>query len=260
MDPNIPIQPTPPMAPETQTPIIQPVQPTPSSSSNRTKYVLLGLLILLIIAAVGGGTYYLGVVRQQSVVQKNNNVVTSTIKPSSTPVATLTPTSTPSTRLIPTSTPDPTANWKIYSGQGISYQYPESWKTQYNFTNYADTAVYDPNSMHTVVGNGGSQTQQPTVFFDVQKVINTTQTAKSYADEYTSGIPYNQFTATELERQSKLANGIQIELFTAQGEGNIGKYLILSNGVKIAVVNTSLVSLNGEEVENLILSTFKFTQ
>lgn len=115
MDPNIPSQSTPPIAPETQMPVIQPVQPTPSSSSNKTKYVLLGLLILLILAAVGGGTYYLRVVKQQPVVQKNNNNVAT---------ATSTPAPTSTTQPTPSSTLDPTANWKTYAGTGFSLKYP----------------------------------------------------------------------------------------------------------------------------------------
>ena len=100
MDSNIPVQQTPPIVPETQTPAIQPTPSSPSTPSRKTKYILLGLLILLIIAAVGGGTYYLGVIKQKSAMQKNNNVITATVSPTSSSSPIPTPTSTPTPGLV----------------------------------------------------------------------------------------------------------------------------------------------------------------
>lgn len=105
---------TPPVMAETQTPIIQPMPTVPNNSSNKTKYILLGLLILLILVALGGGTYYLGMVKQQPASQKNNNVA-KTIIPN--------PTSTPT----PTPTPDPTSSWKTYTDNISSIKYPATW-------------------------------------------------------------------------------------------------------------------------------------
>jgi len=86
MDPNTSTQPIQPITLETQTPAMQTVPKSPNTSSNKTKYILLGLLILLIVAVVGG-IYYLGFVRQQHVSQKNNNVAKANPTPYPTPFA-----------------------------------------------------------------------------------------------------------------------------------------------------------------------------
>lgn len=65
--------------------------------------ILIGILILVIIA---GGAYFLG--------------KSSGPKPS-TPITSQTPQPTPSP------TPDPTANWKIYTGKYVTFEYPPEW-------------------------------------------------------------------------------------------------------------------------------------
>lgn len=162
------------------------------------------------------------------------------------------------TVMKPTPTPDPTADWKTFTGNGFSYKYPANWQNKANFISNNDMVVFDPASLKSFAENGGGQIQLPTIFFDVQQIITTTQTAKSYADEFTSAVPYNTAGGV-LNRESNSASDLQMELFTAEGEGSSGKYLILSNGQKIAVINTSLKSFGDNNIENQILSTFKFT-
>ena len=95
MEPNIPSQTTRP-APETQTPVTQPIQTTSNNSSNKTKYILLSVFILLIIFLVGGGAYYLGGANQKSNPKINNNPTVINATPTSTVQSTPNPTATPS--------------------------------------------------------------------------------------------------------------------------------------------------------------------
>lgn len=61
MDSNIPVQAT----PETKTPVVEPVSLAPNNSSNKTKYIFLGVIILFILFILGRGIYYFRILKQQ---------------------------------------------------------------------------------------------------------------------------------------------------------------------------------------------------
>jgi hypothetical protein len=247
MEPNIPNQPNQSLMPETQASASQPeiVKAPGSNSGNPIKYILIALAILIIIV-ISGGAYMLN----------KNSVRTVTTLPSPTPMLTVNTTSIP--------TPDPTAIWKTYKDPNnrFSFKYPIDWKIDLNARNCLDVDcvslnVYNPNSLKKFTGNGGSITNVATTFFSVQEVFETTQTAKSWVDNSTSQVPYN--TAPNLKRQSSIINGLEAELFSAEGEGSQGYNIVISNGTKLVSINSSLSNLNGNSIENKILTTFKFT-
>ena len=69
MDPNIPAQPTPPITPNTQTPVMQ----EPSHSS-KTKWVVIGVVLVLLLAISFAGVFYLGKNQGQKQVNQNGTI------------------------------------------------------------------------------------------------------------------------------------------------------------------------------------------
>ena len=161
------------------------------------------------------------------------------------------------TSQITQATTETTSNLKTYSQDGINFQYPKSWIEKDSYWMESDKVFYDLNSIQTFTGNGDEKYQRPTIYFDLQSVMDTAETATQYADKQTAGIPY---TKENQQRQTIDKNGIEYVLFTVQGEGNFGKFLEISNGKKLVIINTSLESLSGNNIENQILSSFRFTQ
>jgi hypothetical protein len=251
MDPNIPVQQQP-LTTETQTPVTPTTPFSPKVPSSKTKYILLGVLILLIIAAVGGGAYYLGVVKQQSVVRKNNNVTTATVTPFPTSVASQTP--------MPSI--DPTANWKTLDTGQISIKYPPEWTYKY-ISEDGQYQIYNPNIMENVGTNGGIGNQHayvslPKEYVFVNSITTSTKTAIQEAQDYKQQWINLNEDSTILG--SKTINGINFALYTDQGEASRYNDLAVSNGKVLVKINTSMKGLDGNDIENQIINTLKFTQ
>lgn len=268
MESNIPSQPTPSITPEIQSPVTQSIPPSPSSSSNKTKYVLLGLLILLIITAVGGA-YYLGVAKQQSAVQKNNHPITATIKPS--------PTSTPS--------PDLTENWKTYSDSNnhFSFKYPQEWiikgnniEEQVGNTAGNNTLTQKGVSVNVYenAGNltalefldtifykdytGGSKVLKDAYMKSYEGNINPNATIKNGEIVYVSeggDLPYIKPITVDGRQETYID-----VLITPPGSNGNGVWISLGKNAVLLRGYPSADYKNQQQIFNQILSTFKFTQ
>jgi hypothetical protein len=232
MDPNIPVQPTPPIMPEVQTPVTQPVHSSPSTPSNKTKYILLGVLILLIMAAVGGGIYYLGVAKQKPAMQKNNNVVTATVTP--------VPTSVPSQTSMPSI--DPAAGWKTYTNSQGEYliKYPTDYQI---ITAPGATGINIVNST--------------TEFHLIIAYENTTLNLNDYVNQKSMCTSINSGSGVPYKLDSE--NSLRFEKTPCGQSGSTDIYAV-HNGIAYHLTMLTQPSYNTFlPILNQVLSTFKFT-
>jgi len=246
MDSNNSTYSTTPIVSEAQTPIAQ-----PSSSSNKTKYILLGLLALLIIVAVGGGSYYLGAVKQQPAIQENNNAVMATTTPSEASKSSLTPipSSSSNTAQTPISTTNPPTSWKKYTN------------TKYNYSfSYPQDAVVSSNDSPANPCNmnecGYLKINTPG---ETQMLVEGND-FPSYVDTYKTRL-------AQLQSTGKLnVAGVDYTLETFQGYPAIVNFINL-NGTTFKNMNIikdkavySFYYNSNSSMENQLLSTFKFTK
>lgn len=193
MEPNITSQTAQP-APETQTPVTQPIQTIPSNSS-KTKYILLSVFILLIIFLVGGGAYYLGGANQKSSSQKNTNQTTSTTaSPTLTPIPTI--------QTTPTSSSDTTAGWKTYVNNkgdigevGFTIKYPDIYNviTGQQITKRDNPQIGIPYNFLKI-----TQEEKTNDFVLMVGVKDTSDilmpTSITYTDKVINGMTFKQYT------------------------------------------------------------------
>ena len=212
---------------------VQPIrQPTPSSPKSffSTKIILL-IVFLLIILGVGG-TYLALNPKPKSQQAVQNNPA-------------------PTTAPIPTTYP--TANWKIYQGQGYSVKYPENWIAGENGQGCGI-------GIHIYPG-----TPLTTQYTPIQKTCPPSDTIFIYFEDNPSNLSTEQFIKQKGGTIDNLSS-ITVSNILSQKEidapgtvTNVNVYVPF--GGKIYTIRwlqgSSAIS---EQTFNQILSTFKFTQ
>jgi hypothetical protein len=148
--------------------------------------------------------------------------------------------------------PIDTSNWTIYRGKDFAIKYPANWisKAEKN----GETNFYNPKKMENITMNGGGILSLSTEYLNVVWVEHSTQTAEQVAKTFQKA-----WLTQKIKIETKTVNGLDYALFTDAGEGSRFNNLAISNGKVIIHLNTSMKALNGNDIENQILSTFRFT-
>lgn len=148
----------------------------------------------------------------------------------------------------PSPTPDPTTNWKTYTGNGFTFKYPSNWLIKTG--EMPIVFVYDPKSQETT----------PNKYLQVTNIqyldggLTPEDSALAYEASWKKRNP-----SLDLHRINTKLNGYDVSVIDAPTEMAIGKNIYIGNGDITVDINTSMNSFDSDDIENQILSTFKFT-
>jgi flagellar basal body-associated protein FliL len=242
MDPNISNQGEIQTTQSTQAEILA-QQPLPPKKSNKKIVFWVFAILLFLIAFVVGG-FFTGAKQNKIISQNQQKQIVSP---------------TPLSAEASAKVDDPTANWKILDiGSQLFIKYPPTWKekVQENSTYVKDNVyeIYNSQKMESVVQNGGSYASLPTEYLYITFPKDSSQTAEQVAKDFQKAwLAQN----TAITIKTKNIGGLNFALYTNAGEGSGGNNLAISNGKLLIEMVTSLKDLNGNEIENQILSTLR---
>ncbi|MDH7475878.1 MAG: hypothetical protein QHH09_00200 [Microgenomates group bacterium] len=227
-----------------------------SSSDSKKLLLIVGLiLLLLIIIAVA---IYIGIKIGEKINQNQSQTPPATQNLTFPTKNLIAPTEI-KTSPIATPTTDPTAGWKTYTYKNyFSLKIPSNWEIQPDEHNDIYVSIFNPKKMYIDITNGGGKITLPKEFFTVWSVWATNQTTKQVADEFEN--EWNETWGSKLDfhRESANINGLEVELLDNQGPEARGRMIIITNGKFAIKLESSIKSIRDNNIENQILSTFKF--
>lgn len=253
MNPDISPQPTQPVAPEIQTPIIptsEPTQPAISPPLSKLKWFLIAGIVIVLIFVSLGGAYVLSKNQKSlsTIIPSGNSSIGNSQNSEKNSIN-----GNAGQATNPTPTPDPTANWKVYVNKelGIELKYPQNWKMSTNckFGNICFLSD-DFEEIANAVGEGGDSyvASKGSVF----SISSSIKTSLMKLDDFCR--PGGPITITSCE-DTKL-DGIDAK---KRISGNATAIGALTDNFMIIVGQNYSVQEN-KKVLDQILSTFKFTQ
>lgn len=172
---------------------------------------------------------------------------------STTSASTIIPSPNPFPTEIPVKESDPTANWKTYANDGISFQYPSDWKIN------SGTNIFkqgDVVSVYTSVQYDAKVSVQ-NFLFTAAKPEQTTLGLRDWIDQQNILVPYPGNEAPRLSKDATLGGESAIRVDKC-GEGCFSFVYSKHNDKIYAVAYPSSVPTL-VKIFDQILSTFKFT-
>jgi hypothetical protein len=199
------------------------------------------ILVLILLTFVGIGLYYFGTKNKQSLPPNGKTVPIASVQPSSSPTATA----------------DPTANWKTYKSEDLSFDYPSNWLIDKN-TNVFKQG--DEISVYTSV-KLDAKVSEDRYLFTVASPARTDSGIRDWIDNEKILVPYPGEEAPKLSNDAVLGGEPAIQItncsmgcytFLYAKHGNIIYSVVYKSG--------SGVPENVQKTYSQILSTFKFTK